>query len=153
MSALWSEVLVDYEWEVDRCLRCGLVLGTINATDHLWWVGHGPGKGSTWVVSFLYARPLLDSTTPDPRLSAAGSFEGMCLQCRHYLSPPAVQWAPATRGFSLEHLLTDGPQGQGILSSTNSLCITILYCSSIAHSPIDRIILPSLTLLVAFLLW
>jgi hypothetical protein len=35
MSALYPEVLVAHEWEANRCLYHGWVLGVVDASDHL----------------------------------------------------------------------------------------------------------------------
>jgi hypothetical protein len=35
MSALWPEGFIGHEWEADRHIRCGSVLGAVNAVGHL----------------------------------------------------------------------------------------------------------------------
>jgi hypothetical protein len=70
MRPKWS---IGYEWEEDRCPCCGLELGVVNATSHLWQVSQEPAAGSTQVIPFRHARPpLLASAMPDPGLGAAG---------------------------------------------------------------------------------
>jgi hypothetical protein len=80
MSVSQPEGLVGHEWEVDRHLCHSLVSNVVNATNHLWWVGLGPGDGSTRVVSLLFARhPISGSAMPDPGLGAAGFVWGRVL--------------------------------------------------------------------------
>lgn len=71
MSAMGPEVLVGYEWEVDRrCIvaRCHVWL---NVVDYLWRVSLGSSAGFIRVVPFRHARPPLSgSTMPDPGLGA-----------------------------------------------------------------------------------
>jgi hypothetical protein len=46
MSVAQPEGSVGHEWEADRHLRCGLVLGVVNAASHLWQASLGLGAGS-----------------------------------------------------------------------------------------------------------
>jgi hypothetical protein len=59
MSAMRPEGSVGHEWEADRRTRCGSVLGMVNAGSHLWRVSPRPDTGSTQVVSFRHARPVV----------------------------------------------------------------------------------------------
>jgi hypothetical protein len=80
---------VGHEWEADRCPCCGLELGLVNATSHLWQVSQEPGAGSTQVVPFRHAHPpLLGSATPGPRLGAAGFDWGQVLPGLAHLPLP-----------------------------------------------------------------
>jgi hypothetical protein len=72
MSALHPDGLVAHEWEEDRRLCHGLVLGVVNATNHLCLVGLGPGERSTRVVSLWFVWPLSSSTTPNLGLGDVG---------------------------------------------------------------------------------
>jgi hypothetical protein len=77
MSAVRTEGFVGHEWKADRHPRCGSVPGVVNAAGHLRQVSLGPGTGSTRVVPFRHAWPLLSgSTTFDPGLGAAGLHRG-----------------------------------------------------------------------------
>lgn len=57
----------------DQRPRSGLMTGVVNAAGYLRRVSLGAGVGSTQVVPFRHARPLLlGSVTPDLRLGVAG---------------------------------------------------------------------------------
>jgi hypothetical protein len=59
MSAMRPKGSVGHEWKADQRLRCGLVPGMVNTTNHLWRVSPGLGVGSTRVVPFRQIRALL----------------------------------------------------------------------------------------------
>jgi hypothetical protein len=77
----------------------------VNAADYLRRVSLGSGARSTRVVPLRHARPFLSgSAMPNLGLSATGFDSGWVLSGLTYPSPPADQWAIATRGFFVSAL-------------------------------------------------
>jgi hypothetical protein len=73
MSVMQTEGSIGHVWEADRRPCCSLVLGMVNAASHLWRVSPELGVGFTRVAPFRHVwLPLSGSTTPGPRLGAAG---------------------------------------------------------------------------------
>lgn len=44
---MWPEGFVGHEWDADRRLRHGSMLGVVNVTSYLRWVSLGTEAGST----------------------------------------------------------------------------------------------------------
>jgi hypothetical protein len=77
-GALQPNGLIGHEWEADRRLCRGLVLGIVNATDHLWWVGLRSDEGSTRVIPLWFAHPYLVPPRPTSGSMSRGSSGGGC---------------------------------------------------------------------------